>query len=72
MPNLNGRGPSGDGPMTGRGRGHCRKKNLTQTDKSENQLYSKNMDASNRLDFGRKSGNHAARERRRFRNRDNS
>jgi hypothetical protein len=69
MPNLNGRGPFGEGPMTGRGRGRCRKKNLIQTDKVENQLHGENIDASNRLEFGRKSGNHAGKERRRIKNR---
>ncbi len=35
MPNFDGTGPQGQGPLTGRGRGHCRDIKTSQTEKSE-------------------------------------
>ena len=36
MPNLNGRGPLGDGPMTGRKKGRCRETQKTLIENAEN------------------------------------
>jgi len=36
MPNLDGTGPQGKGPLTGRRRGRCRDNQTTQVEKSEN------------------------------------
>ena len=37
MPNLDGTGPQGKGPLTGRKRGLCRDKQTTKIEKTENQ-----------------------------------
>lgn len=42
MPNLNGTGPKGNGPMTGRGLGNCN---------------SDNNDSEKNLEFGKRNGN---------------
>jgi hypothetical protein len=46
MPNLNGKGPFGEGPMTGRGRGRCRKKESNQSEKPDSQSNSEDKETS--------------------------
>ncbi len=51
MPNLDGKGPQGKGPLSGRRRGHCRD---NQTEKSGNKSI-ENEETGYEFGFGRKS-----------------
>lgn len=72
MPNLNGKGPFGEGPMTGRGKGRCGKRSSLQIKKSQDQSVSGEISTTDKLRDSDKSGMYCSRERRRFRNRNNS
>jgi len=72
MPNLNGKGPFGEGPMTGRGRGRCGKRPSEQIRKSQDQSISGELPTPERFRDSETSEMYGSRERRRFRNRNNS
>ena len=72
MPNLNGKGPFGERPMTGRGRGRCGKRPSEQIKKTQDQSISGELSTPDRFRDSDKSVVYCSRERKRFRNRKNS
>lgn len=68
MPNFNGKGPFGEGPMTGRGSGRCRKKPSEQIKKSQDPTAGRNLSTFDRFRDSDKSEKYYGRARRRFRN----
>jgi hypothetical protein len=72
MPNLNGKGPFGGGPMTGRGSGRYGKRPSEQIKKSQDQSIRGELSTPDRFRDSDKIEMYGSKERRRFWNRNNS